>query len=101
MTSGEINKKKLLQNIQINKRGNLMQQEQKDKLIVELNQILKNVATCDESEINQQGDNIRAVFFTILEQKLNPEEIEKVFDGVEITDEKIKMIEENDSEIKR
>lgn len=78
-----------------------MQQEQKDKLIVELNQMLKNVATCDESEINQQGDNIRAVFFTILEQKLTPEEIEKVFDNVEITDERMKMIEQNDLGQKR
>lgn len=78
-----------------------MQEDERNKLIIKLNQMLKNVSTCDESEINQQGDNIRAVFFAIIEQKFTPEEIEKVFDGVEITDERMNLIAQNDLGQKR
>ena len=70
--------------------------EQKSQLIIELNQILKYTASCDLSEIPEQSDNIRAVFFTIIEKNFTPNEIEKIFEGVEISDERMNLIEQND-----
>lgn len=78
-----------------------MSPEQKNELIKELNQTLKYAATCDESEVHMQGENIRMVFFTILEQRFTPEEINKVFEGIEITDERMEMIKQNDLGQKR
>ena len=73
-----------------------MPTEQNSQLIIELNQILKYTASCDISQIHEQGDNIRNVFFIMLEKNFTPKEIEKVFEGVEISDERMNLIEQND-----
>jgi hypothetical protein len=69
-----------------------VEQSKKDKLIQELNEKLKNVTT---------GDDIREVFFTMIELHFTPAEIAKVFENVKISDEKIALIEENDKTFKR
>jgi Trp operon repressor len=65
---------------------------EREKLILLLNEKLKNVKT---------GDDIREVFFTIIEQHLTPDEIEKVFLDVKISDELLEEIEKNDNSYKR
>lgn len=78
-----------------------MVNQTRDGLIKELNKTLKYASNCDISEITEQGDAIRVVFFTMFEQNFTPEEIAAVFNGVEISDEKIALIEANDQYRKR
>lgn len=70
-------------------------------LIQKLNRMLKEVSDCSEEEIELQGEKIREVFFTMMEQNFTIEEIEKVFEGVSISDEKMALIEEKDNAFKR
>lgn len=70
-------------------------------LIQKLNRMLKEVSNCSEEEIELQGEKIREVFFTMMEQNFTIEEIEKVFEGVSISDEKMALIEEKDNAFKR
>lgn len=70
-------------------------------LIQKLNRMLKEVSDCSEEEIELQGEKIREVFFTMMEQNFTIEEIEKVFEGVSISDEKIALIEEKDNAFKK
>lgn len=70
-------------------------------LIQELNQMLKEVCDCSEEEIEWQGEKIREVFFTMIEQNFTGEEMAEVFKGVSIREEKLALIEENDKGRKR
>lgn len=78
-----------------------MSNEKRNELKKELNETLKNVASSDVSEAELQGGAIRGVFFTMMAQDFSPEEIMEVFEGVEISDEKMALIEENDRGFKR
>lgn len=74
---------------------------ERKELIKELNQELKKLSVTDLNEIKSPGDIIRGVFFTMMNQKFTPEEIMEVFEGVNISDEKMALIEEYDQGIKR
>lgn len=73
-----------------------MPEDKRNQLKNELNKALKNVASCDLEDISLQGDIIRGVFFTMMEANFTPEEINEVFDGVSISDEKMSLIEKAD-----
>jgi hypothetical protein len=66
--------------------------EKRRELIFQLNEKLKNCKT---------GDDIREVFFAMIDGHFTHEEINKVFENVEISNEKISEIEENDKIYKR
>lgn len=71
-------------------------EEKREQLKQELNQALKDISISPVSEIEMQGDIIRGIFFTMMNNNFTPEEIIEVFKDVEISDEKMSMIEEND-----
>ena len=78
-----------------------MPEEKRKQLKKELNQMLKNIATCDLSEISLQGEAIRNVFYTIMEADFTPEEIIEIFENVSISDEKMALIAESDRKYTR
>ena len=67
-----------------------------EKLIKKLNQTLKDVAACDDEQLYMQGEKIREVFFTIMQQDFTIEEINVIFQDVHISDEKLALIDTYD-----
>lgn len=57
-------------------------------------ELIKHLRYCLETV--KTGDDIRAVFFTMLEQQFTPEEMAEVLDGASITEEKLQEITEKD-----
>lgn len=66
----------------------------KEKYKEELNQKLKDIAATDtEDELATAGDTIREIFYAMNEMDFSSEEMEQIFEGVDISDEKLDRIE--------
>jgi len=73
----------------------------REELIKELNEILKNVSICNDEELPMQAENIRLVFYTMMDNNFTQDEMIKVFDGVNINAERLALVDENDQYMKR
>ena len=75
--------------------------QSREELIEELNNMLKNVSSCSGEELPMQAENIRLVFYTMMESDFTQDEMAKVFEGVEVSDERLALVDKSDQYIKR